>query len=162
MSRLHSLFHPASILSVVALTVGVGSTAFAAGMITGADIKDGTVTTADIHDGTLRTKDLAATTISRLRGATGPAGPQGLQGVPGVSGYEMVTDQQTVPAHTGTVFLKSCPGGKKVLSADAYWGHHADAVGVSLASDGSGAQAFTSGVDVNDNLHLELVCATVG
>jgi hypothetical protein len=33
------------------LTLGLGSTAFAAGTITGADIKDGTVTTVDIHDG---------------------------------------------------------------------------------------------------------------
>jgi hypothetical protein len=126
-------------------------------MITGADIKDGTVTTADIRDGTLRTKDLAGTTVARLRGNAGPAG---LQGPSGISGWEIVTTQQAVPANTRAVPALDCPVGKNALSADAYWGHHADAVAVSLYA--KGGVAFTTGRDVDDNLHLQVVCATVG
>jgi hypothetical protein len=164
MSRLRSLFHPASLLSVVALTLGLGSTAFAAGMITGADIKDGTVSTADIHDGTLKTRDLAGSTVSQLRGATGPAGPAGPAGPSGVSGWEIVTTQQTVAANTPTDLHKDCPTGKKALSLDGYWESAPDAVQVLLASDGSGGYAISPGVNVTlgDTLHLQLVCATVG
>ena len=162
MRHLRGLFHPASMLSVAALIVGLGSTAFAAGMITGADIKDGTVTTADIRDGTLRTRDLSEATVDRLRGQAGPVGPAGAQGPPGVAGYEIVTGQRAVPAGTVALLSKDCPAGKKALSADAYWGHHTDAVSVGLYANGGGAAAFIRGLAVDDNLHLEVVCATAG
>lgn len=41
------------------LVIGVGGGSFAAGLITGADIKNGTVTSADIENGSLIANDLA-------------------------------------------------------------------------------------------------------
>ena len=48
----------ATVASTAALVVALGGTSYAAGLVTGQQIKDGTVTTADIKDHTLQTKDL--------------------------------------------------------------------------------------------------------
>jgi hypothetical protein len=50
--------------AAVVLTLGVGGGSFAAAMITGADIKDGTVTSADIKNQSLRLRDLAPGTVA--------------------------------------------------------------------------------------------------
>jgi hypothetical protein len=83
---------PAAGLVAIALIVSAGSGAVAAGLITGAQIKDGTVTTADVKDHTLKVRDFAATTKAQLKGAKGDQGIQGIQGVPGaVRAYGLVS-----------------------------------------------------------------------
>jgi hypothetical protein len=49
----------ATVASTAALVVALGGTSYAAGLVTGQQIKDGTVTSADIKDHTLQTKDLS-------------------------------------------------------------------------------------------------------
>lgn len=58
---------PYAVLGAATLLVlGAAGGGYAAGKITGADIKDGTVTTADVKDHTLKSKDLAAATAEAL------------------------------------------------------------------------------------------------
>lgn len=84
--------HYANVTATMALLVALGGTSYAAGMITGADIKDGTVTTSDVKNGDLRLKDFAASTKTGLKGDPGVPGPKGDtgakgdQGVPGPKG----------------------------------------------------------------------------
>lgn len=52
-----SLFHPATLISILALIVAGSSAAYAI-VITGADIKDGSVTSADIKNGSLTGTDV--------------------------------------------------------------------------------------------------------
>lgn len=52
-----SLFHPATLISILALIVASSSAAYAI-VITGTQIKDGTVTTADIKNGSLTGTDV--------------------------------------------------------------------------------------------------------
>lgn len=83
----------ANVAATLALVVALGGTSYAAAMITGADIKDGTVSSADIknssvkskdiRNGTLRVKDFKASTKNAL---TGPAGADGADGAPGPAG----------------------------------------------------------------------------
>jgi hypothetical protein len=56
----------AVVVASIVLALGVASGSFAAGLITGADIKDGTVRSADVADGTLRIADLGQQTRSAL------------------------------------------------------------------------------------------------
>jgi hypothetical protein len=49
----------AAVASTAALVVALGGTSYAAGLITGQDIKNGTVTGADIHDHSLQVADLS-------------------------------------------------------------------------------------------------------
>ncbi len=76
----------AVVLAALCLVVAATSTSYAAGMITGRNIKNGTVTTADVKDNTLKTKDLSPTTRAGLQGTAGPAGPAGPPGPAGPSG----------------------------------------------------------------------------
>jgi len=132
----------ATCISLVALVFAVTGTATAAGLITGAQIKNNTVASADlrnnsvatqdvknnsltsldIQDGSLKTSDFAPGQLTT--GPVGPAGPAGAPGatgatgpagVPGISGLEIVT----VSSATDSLGLKlataSCPVGKKVI-----------------------------------------------
>jgi hypothetical protein len=62
------------LVAVLALTVALGGTSYAAITVTGAQIKDGSITTRDIRNRTLRAED--------FRGRL-PAGPQGAKGEKG-------------------------------------------------------------------------------
>jgi hypothetical protein len=53
MSRLRTLLHPATGIATLALLVSLGSGAVAAGLITGADIKNDSVTGKDVKESTL-------------------------------------------------------------------------------------------------------------
>ncbi len=52
--------------AAVVLTLGAAGGGYAAGMITGGDIKDGTVASPDVKDDSLKLKDLAPGTIDNL------------------------------------------------------------------------------------------------
>lgn len=63
----------ASVLITVALLVATSAgSAFAATMITGKDVKDGSLTGADLKDGSVGPKDLAAS--ARVPGPKGDTG----------------------------------------------------------------------------------------
>ncbi|MFC5178795.1 hypothetical protein [Nocardioides taihuensis] len=53
MSRLRTLLHPATGIAILALVVSLGSGAVAAGLITGADIKNDSVTGKDVKESSL-------------------------------------------------------------------------------------------------------------
>lgn len=84
----------ATIASSLALVVALGGTSYAAVVITGHDIKNGTVTTADVKNHNLRLKDFAPGARKGLRGAPGAAGAAGPQGAAGVQGVQGVTGDQ--------------------------------------------------------------------
>lgn len=76
----------ATVTSTAALVIALGGTSYAAAMITGDDIKNGTVTTADVKNHTLKVKDFSAGTKSQLTGASGARGPAGAPGPTGATG----------------------------------------------------------------------------
>ncbi len=79
-----------TVASTLALVVAAGGTSYAAGMITGRSIEDGTITTKDIRNQTLRLQDLSVQARSKLQGSRGPAGPAGPTGPAGPAGPSSV------------------------------------------------------------------------
>ncbi len=82
---------PSFTLSMVALMVALGGTAYAATQIHGKNIKNGTITGKKVKRGTLTTTKLSKSTVAALRGqrgapgtpgAVGPGGPAGVAGEP--------------------------------------------------------------------------------
>jgi hypothetical protein len=137
---------PATCIATVALLLAVTGTATAAGLITGAQIKDNTVgspdlrnngvatqdvrnnslTSLDVADGSLKAVDFAAGELATgpagpagPAGTVGPAGPAGPQGAPGVSGLEIVTVSSVSNSTVGKAIEASCPAGKKLLGGGA-------------------------------------------
>jgi hypothetical protein len=96
MSRLS----PATVISLIALFVALGGTAFAVSKVTGADVKDSSLTGKDIKDGSLAAKDAD----DSLAGQPGPRGPQGPQGAQGPQG------PQGLPGGTGPTGPPGVPG----------------------------------------------------
>ena len=80
----------AHLVAVAALVVGMASSATAAAVITGSDIKNATITGRDVKDRSLKVKDLKKSEVKKLRGNNGPAGatgPVGPQGPAGASAF---------------------------------------------------------------------------
>jgi len=107
-------------LTVVALVAFAG-VAYAAGSITGRDIKDNTITGKDVKDRSLSKKDFkgSVTGPRGLSGPQGPAGPQGAQGPAGpsaVSGIAAVRASGTVASGDFDGGTVSCPSGQRVVS----------------------------------------------
>ncbi|MGO4257187.1 hypothetical protein [Marmoricola sp. RAF53] len=134
-------------LGLTALVVVVAATsAGAATLITGAQIKNGTVTSIDVKDASLQARDFAAGTRAALRGPTGLQGTQGIQGIqgvpgiqgipgtpgtpgtpgspgaPGMSNYTLVqaSGVTTIPAADSGVSRAICPDGRRVISGGGY------------------------------------------
>jgi hypothetical protein len=123
----------ATIASTAALVVALGGTSYAAVMITGHDIKNGTLTTKDVKNHNLKLKDLSTEAKAHLKGHTGamgaqgPAGPEGSPGAQGVRGpigpsnaWSVRNDDDTVltgPAKT--VLTLALPAGSYVVNARA-------------------------------------------
>jgi hypothetical protein len=77
----------AHLLAGLALFIALGSTATAASLITGRQIKDGTIASADVRDRSLKAKDFAKGQLpAGAAGATGPAGTAGAPGPRGATG----------------------------------------------------------------------------
>jgi hypothetical protein len=70
---------PASAISVIALFVALGGTAYASGLISGSQIKNHSIPAKKL------TKE-AFTSLHGQRGPTGPPGPKGAAGAPGQKG----------------------------------------------------------------------------
>ena len=137
MNRLRNAFRMTSrvrflVLAPVALVVGVGGTATAATLITGAQIQDGSVYSRDIANGTLTGTDVKDESLTptdfsgSVQGPAGPAGPPGPQGPAGVSGLQYVTNRLDITAGDTGYWGAHCPVGKVVLgggvsSTNAYY-----------------------------------------
>lgn len=68
---------------IVAVLLAIGGTSYAAVVITGKDVKNGSLTGADVKNKSLTKKDFKGS-------VTGPAGPQGAPGAPGAQGVQGV------------------------------------------------------------------------
>jgi hypothetical protein len=133
-------------VALALLCLGVG-TAWAAGSITGADIKDNSITGKDVRNRSLTPADFKGS-VRGAAGATGPQGPQGAQGPPGPAGTQGPAGPSalsTLTAHYGQVTVAandvdggtlSCPAGQRVVSGGFY-------------VDGSDVEVFLS--EASDN-----------
>lgn len=109
---------PALIVAILALFAAGTGGAFAAGRITGNQIKDGSITGRDIKNDTLTGKDIKG----QVRGAKGPEGPKGDRGPAGPAGagggapaITYVYSQEAVPADDGATLHAPCPPGQVVI-----------------------------------------------
>jgi hypothetical protein len=75
-------------VAYLALFATIGGSAYAAVIVTGNNIKNGTVTGKDVKNRSLGTKKLSTKAVNSLRGQQGPAGPQGPQGPRGPAGEQ--------------------------------------------------------------------------
>ena len=96
---------PSMIVAMLALFVGLGGTAVAAGnaLITGRQIANSSITGADVKNKSLTPTDFRGS----VRGARGPAGPQGPQGTPGPTGPP---GPQGIEGPTGSQGPQGLPG----------------------------------------------------
>ena len=145
---------PVLVLAAAVLASTTGG-AVAAGLVTSKQIKDNTITTKDIKNGTITRADLAASAL-----VAGPRGATGAAGAAGVSGYEQIKTVAAVAANQYAEVPLTCPTGKKLLSASAFWVNYTDAVQVEYTSSTT-ATAYVYGPSVDDNLVLVAVCAKV-
>jgi hypothetical protein len=111
----------AVVASTAALLVALGGTSYAAVMITGHEIKNGTVTTKDVRNHNLKLKDFSSSAKAGLHGATGAAGPQGIQGPIGPSNaYSVHNDDGTaLTSSSKTVLSQQGPAGSYVVNSKA-------------------------------------------
>jgi len=87
MSRLKPhLQTPATWISLLALFVALGGTAYAAGKITGKNVVNSSLTGADIKNGSIGLSDLSTSAKKSLAGKAGPAGANGKDGTNGAIG----------------------------------------------------------------------------
>ncbi|MFL5846534.1 MAG: hypothetical protein ACJ762_17755 [Solirubrobacteraceae bacterium] len=77
---------PSLVISLLALAVALGGTAYAAVKITGRDVKNGSLTGADVKNRSLHAADLAAD--AKVAGPAGPAGATGNTGAAGAKGAD--------------------------------------------------------------------------
>jgi hypothetical protein len=140
----------AAIASTAALVVALGGTSYAAVMITGHDIKNGTVTTADVKDHNLKLKDFSKRAKAGLHGAPGAVGPQGATGAQGPTGPSTVFSAAEasgvlLTSNAAPVLTLALPPGSYVV------------LGKSIAQQTAGAtstvscQIFGAGVSGSDN-----------
>lgn len=73
-------------VAYLALFAALGGSAYAAGTITGKNIKDGTITGMDVKNRSLGAEKLSSAALTALANARGPAGTQGPNGAAGPTG----------------------------------------------------------------------------
>lgn len=76
----------ANVVAMIALVLSLGGTAYAALVITTANVKDRTLLGADVRDQTIGFVDLASGTRNELVGTKGDRGPDGIRGFKGPVG----------------------------------------------------------------------------
>lgn len=169
------------LVAIVAIIVALSSTATAAIMITGANIKDGSITGKDIKknsltskhikNGSLTVRDLKASAVAQLKGATGqpgpvgsagatgPAGAAGPEGINGVSGLELIAGpDKVVAAGASTISATACTSPKRLLSANAYWLSSNNPVQLVMTPNSATAYA-TNSTSQSDTLKVQVICA---
>lgn len=120
--------------TAAALIAGTGG-AYAAGQITGKQIKNGSITGKDVKNHSLTNKDFKGS-VRGPRGKTGPKGPQGAQGIQGIQGVQgprgaqgpagpinaagMTRVENTVTVAAGDVDAAEafCPAGQNLITPE--------------------------------------------
>jgi len=100
---------PAMLIALIALLAGLGGTAVAASLITGAQVKNSSLTGTDVKDKSLTKRDFRGS----VRGPAGPQGaqgPQGPQGPQGDRGAQGATGPQGTQGTQGTQGVQGAPG----------------------------------------------------
>lgn len=114
----------ANVIATIALMLSLAGTSYAAimitggnivnGSVTGVDVADGSLTSSDVRDRTVTMRDLAFATVASLQGsdgadgaagaagAAGPAGPAGAVGPQGPAGTAAVPGDQGIQGIPGT------------------------------------------------------------
>lgn len=85
----------ATVVAYLALFVALGGTSYAAIVVTGKNVKDGSLTGKDVRNHSLAGIDLSKVTVQSLRGRAGAIGPQGPKGETGAAGAPAPTDAIT-------------------------------------------------------------------
>src|SRR4051794_33402460 len=70
----------ANVMATISVFIALGGTSYAAIVITGKNVKDGTLTGKDLKDRSLTASDVSRKTLGDLRGSRGPAGREGPRG----------------------------------------------------------------------------------
>ena len=126
------LFHPATIISLVALFVALGGTSYAvsqlpknsvgqgqlrSGSVSTLKLANGSVTSGKVKDGSLTMRDFASGTL--LQGAqgengspgeTGPEGERGIQGEQGAAGLSTGSEVVAFTVRGSVLYSKVAPG----------------------------------------------------
>ena len=131
------------VVSCLALFVALCSTAFAATLITGKDIKDHTITKRDISKSTLK----ALKGRAGAPGAPGAPGPQGLQGGQGPAGPNWaltpIAASYTIAAGGVDIADAPCPAGLGIVSG----GWYTNAAGGAYTDQSFDGRSWSVGVD---------------
>ena len=120
----------ADIAATLALVVSLSGTAYAATVVTSANIRDNTIQSRDVRDGTLQGRDVADgsmtladlndTSEAKLRGQKGDQGPAGPEGPPGEPGAPGTDGSPGAPGADGAPGPKGDPGAPGSALAYAY------------------------------------------
>ena len=119
---------PSMVIATIALVFAVAGTGVAAsGLITGADVKDGSLTGKDIAAGSITPANLTTVKSEQalrgkrgprgLRGKRGPRGRRGYPGAPGPAGASGTTASGFVDNSSGTPSMQKAKGGVSVRRA---------------------------------------------
>lgn len=137
---------PALIIAGLVVLSGT-SGAVAAGMITGANIKDSTITSADIKGLTLNASDTSKQFDIYMRR---------------VAGYRAVHVSTTVAPSAPANLVASCPGETKLLGSQAFWRDAAAPVQVEVLAEGDYTKSVrsyaTNAEATPDVLHVVAFC----
>jgi len=110
------------LVAVATLLLGFASSATAAVIVTGKQIKDNTITTKDLKDESLRGIDFQDESLTQddfgqqVEGPQGPKGDQGPPGQPGTAGLVYQIEPQAIPKGTTKTWGALCPAGTRVIS----------------------------------------------
>ena len=119
-----NLMSPSMVVALLALSVAMGGTAYAAIVITGTNVKDGSLRSVDIadgafgvqgrdvKDGSLGSNDLSALARASLKGNAGATGAAGAPGAAGATGPTGATGATGTAGSTGA----TGPAGPVVLN----------------------------------------------
>ena len=174
----------ATCISTVALLFAVTGTATAAGLITGAQIKDNTVGSPDLRNNAVATQDIKNNSVTSLAvqdgslksvdfaagelttGPAGPAGPAGAAGAPGVSGLEIVNVQSASDSVSPKVLTANCPAGKKLVGGGGRIINQAGFVALDESYPVSATSWRLTGTEVNPTIgnwyvNAYAICAVV-
>lgn len=109
---MRKLLSPSMVVALIALFVALSGTAVAAkGLITSAQIQNGTIQGIDVKDRSLTPKDFSGS-VRGAQGTPGTAGPPGQPGAQGAPGTAGAPGQQGAQGPPGTDGAPGQPGAK--------------------------------------------------
>lgn len=115
------------LLAAAVFLLALGSTATAAKLITGKQVKNGSITSVDLRDGSVTGQDLTDRSLTRddlAELVVGPAGPvgdpgargdEGPRGFPGESRLTYVVTPGVVPTNGRLTWVATCPSDTRVV-----------------------------------------------